>query len=269
LQASGTGLPPNAVRRTQKIRSARAESLVDPPSLGQNPRYPMNPAPVLLPSSAILLAASRQADPMGALAVAVAVAGLFVALLLVVRRLQRQTCERLAALASRLGLELRRQPARFGFEPTPTVEGRYRDRLVRFFTYTTGSGKSRHTWCAVSAALTAPRAFTLELCPENFITRLATALGMQDLQVGDPEFDRAFIVRSNDPAYAAAALLPEIRAKLLARCPRTTCGALTIKGGEVRFCENGSFDRQEQLDRFAAMLEVLCDLADVAEVYPT
>ena len=233
----------------------------------------MNPAPVLCPASSILLAASRpgggQQDPRVVLVIAASFVGLFVAGLLLVRRAQRQTCERLAALASRLGLELRRQPVRFGFEPTPTVEGQHRDRLVRFFTYTTGSRKSRMTWSAVSAALTSPRTFTLELCPENFITRLVTASGMQDIQVGNPEFDRAFIVRSNDPAYAAAALLPEIRAKLLAQCPRTTCGALTIKGGEARYTETGSFDRQEQIDRFAAMLEILCELAEVAEVYPT
>ena len=48
---------------------------------------------------------------------------------------------------------------------------------------------------------------------------------MQDIRVGDPAFDQAFIVRSNDPAYAAAALLPEIRARLLAERPRRRLAA--------------------------------------------
>jgi hypothetical protein len=235
---------------------------------------PMNPTPVLFSASSMLVAASQtsggQADPKVALIAAASFAGLFVVLLLTVRHLQRLTRERLAALATRLGLELRRQPVRFGFEPIPAVEGRHRDRLVRFFTYTTGSGKSRRTWSAVSAALTAPRTFTLELCPENFLTRfvLVTTLGMQDIQLGDPEFDRAFIVKSNDPSYAAAALMPEIRAQLLARDRRAVSWQLTIKGGEVRYAENGSFDSQKQVDRFAEMLEIVGELAEVAEVYP-
>jgi hypothetical protein len=183
------------------------------------------------------------------------------------RRQQRKTLELLAALAERLHLELRRQPAKFGFEPAPTVAGRHRDRQVRFFTYTTGSGKNRTTWCAVAAAIAGAPGLTLELWPENFVFRIATALGMQDIPVGDPEFDRAFIVKSNDPAYAAAALLPEIRRRLLDERPRGVYGRLVIKDGEVAYAENGGFDQAAKVDRFARMLEAACDLAEVAEVY--
>ncbi len=182
-------------------------------------------------------------------------------------RQQRKSRELLGALAARLGLELRRQPAKFGFEPPPTVEGRYRSRQVRFFTYTTGSGKSRTTWSAVTAAVSGATGFTLELCPENFIMRIGTALGMQDITVNDPVFDPAFIIKSNDPAYAAAALLPEIRTRLLEEKGRGAHGALAIKEGEVRYSELGAFSQEAQMGRFARLLEVACDLAEVAEVY--
>ncbi len=182
-------------------------------------------------------------------------------------RQQRKARDLLAVLAARLGLELRRQPARFGFEPTPTVEGRHRGRPVRFFSYTTGSGKSRSTWCAVAATVNGASGFTLELCPENFIYRIATSLGMQDIKINDPAFDPAFIVKSNDPAYAAAALLPEIRTRLLDERQRGAHGALAVKDGEVRYSEMGSFGQAAQVDRLARLLEVACDLAEVAEVY--
>jgi hypothetical protein len=180
---------------------------------------------------------------------------------------QRRAREQLAGLARRLGLELRRQEAKLGFEPPPTVAGRHRNRAVRFFNYTTGSGKSSTTWSAVAAALDGAGGFNLELFPENFVTRIATALGLQDIRVGDPAFDQAFIVRSNDPAYAAAALLPEIRARLLAERPRGARGHLAIKDGEVRYAEAGAFDDEARVTRLAGMLEVVCDLAEVAEVY--
>jgi hypothetical protein len=183
------------------------------------------------------------------------------------RRQQRKTRETMAGVAGRLGLELRRQPARFGFEAPPTVEGRYRDRQVRFFNFTTGSSKSRTTWSAVSAAIGSATGFTLELAPENLLSRIGIALGMQDIKVGDPEFDRAFVVRSNDAAYAAAALLPEIRARLLSERKQGARGHLTVKAGEARYAEVGAFADAARIDRLAGMLEVICDLAEVAEVY--
>jgi hypothetical protein len=194
----------------------------------------------------------------------------FIGLIIVlVRWQQRKTLANLTMLASRLGLELKRQPAKLGFEPSPTVEGRYRGRPVRFFNYTTGSGKNRRAWSAVSAAVPGAGAFTLELAPENPFTRLVIALGMQDIQLGDPTFDRAFIVRSNDAAAAAAALLPEIRTRLLATFPRLTGGELSVKGGEVRYAEVGGLGDAASVARLADMLEIACDLAEVAEVYQT
>ena len=184
-----------------------------------------------------------------------------------VQKQQRKAREQLAGIARRLGLELRSQAAKLGFEPPPTVAGRHRDRAVRFFNYTTGSGKSSTTWSAVAASVGGAGDFSLELFPENFLTRIATALGLQDIRVGDPAFDQAFIVRSNDPAYAAAALLPEIRARLLAERPHGARGHLAIKDGEVRYAEAGAFDNEARVTRLAGMLEVVCDLAEVAEVY--
>jgi len=180
---------------------------------------------------------------------------------------QRKAREQLAGLARRFGLELLRQKAKLGFEPPPTVAGRYRSRPVRFFNYTTGSGKSRTTWSAVTAAVGGAGGLTLELFPENFLTRIGTALGMQDIRVGDPAFDQAFMIKSNDPAYAAAALLPEIRARLLTERQRGARGHLTIKNGEVRYAEMGAFDNEARVTRLAEMLEPACDLAEVAEVY--
>jgi len=187
--------------------------------------------------------------------------------LLAARRRKRKTRENLAGLASRLGFEVKRKPAKFGFEPPPTVEGRYRDRPVRFFNYTTGSGKSQTNWSAVSAGIGNDSGFTLELAPENFLTRIAAALGMQDIKVGDPDFDRAFLVRSNNAAYATAALLPEIRARLLSKLKQRAIGTLTVRAGVVRNAEVGGFDDAARVDRLAGLLDVICDLADVAEVY--
>jgi hypothetical protein len=90
---------------------------------------------------------------------------------------------------------------------------------------------------------------------------------MQDITIGDPVFDRSFLIRSNNAAYAAAALLPEIRARLLSKREQGSLGQLTVKAGVVRDAEIGAFDDAARVDRMAGMLEVICDLAEVAEVY--
>jgi hypothetical protein len=164
-------------------------------------------------------------------------------------------------------LELRRQRARFGFEAPPTVEGRYHDRPVRFFNFATGSGKSQTTWSAVSATIGDTSDFTLELASANFLSRIVIARSLPDIKVGDPEFDRAFVVRSNDAAHATAALLPEIRAHLLRERELGALGHLTVKGGVVRDAEVGAFDNAARVDRLAGMLEVICDLAKAVEIY--
>ena len=184
------------------------------------------------------------------------------------RARQRKASEQLAGLARRFALEFRQETPKFGLAPPPTVAGRYRNRAVRFFNYTTGSGKSRTTWSAVPAVVGGAGDFTLELFPENFFTRIGATLGLQDIRVGDPAFDRAFTIKSNHPDRAAAALLPEIRARLLAERANGARGHLTIKAGEVRYAEVGEFDDDARAGRLAGMLEAACDLAEVAEVFP-
>lgn len=228
--------------------------------------------PAAPPLPALLVLAARSTGggpptPLFLLLFAVVFVGFVTLLIWSARRQQRLAREQLAALAARFSLELRRQPAKLGFEPLPTVAGPHRGRQVRFFNYSTGSGKNRTDWSAVAAAVGGTGGFTLELSPENFVTRIATTFGMQDLRIGDPAFDPLFVVKSNDPVYVAAALLPEIRARLVAERGRGALGHLTVKDGEVRYAEIGSFSVAARAARLGEMLDVACDLAEVAEVY--
>jgi len=232
----------------------------------------MNPCVAPSDFAAVLLAASRGGHPASPLFFPVML-GLFAVFFVFAIRMagvqQRKTRVQLAALAARLGLEVREAPTTgvLGLKPTPTVEGRHRNRAVRFFTYTTSSGKSQTHWCAVAAAAAGAGGFTLDLFPQNFLTHIGVALGMQDIRVGDPAFDPLFVVKSNDTAYTQAALLPELRARLVAERGRGARGHLSVKGGEVRYAEMGFFSQEAQVARLADMLEIVCDLAEVAEVY--
>jgi len=236
------------------------------------PLETMNPCVPPPAIAALFLATSRGGHPAPAWVPLLILPVFLVVATLGIRaaiRQQRQARERMAALADQLHLEFR-QPApvgTFGIRPPPTVEGTHRGRPVRFFTYTTGSGKNQQHWGAVAAAAAGAGSFTLDLFPQNFLTHLGVALGMQDIQVGDPAFDPLFVVKSNDPAYAAAALLPELRARLVAERKRGALGHLSVKDGEVRYAEIGGFGQATRVARLTEMLELVCDLAEVADVY--
>ena len=184
------------------------------------------------------------------------------------RRQTGRANDSLAGAASRLNLTLNRKPPVLGlFESIATVAGPYRGRNVRFFNYTTGSGKSRTSWSAVAATCSGGAPFSLELATENFLTRLGEKLGMQDIKTGDPAFDQTFVVQSSDPNYAAAALLPEISANLLAQRQAGARGTWRIKDGEVRYSEIGSFGDAGRTERLAAAIETICYLAEIADIY--
>ena len=191
------------------------------------------------------------------------------AALLLGRRQARRASENLTELARALGLRCAQRPPVLGFLPAlPTVDGERGGRAVRFFTYTTGSGKSRQTWQACGVRCENPQGLTFQLGTQNALSRLGTLLGMQDVQVGDAAFDQRFVVKTSDPEFLRAALLPEVRTSLL-ECwgSRATGAHVKLAGNEVVYAENGGFAEVAVIERMKAVVEPLLALAALPEVY--
>ena len=192
-----------------------------------------------------------------------------VAALLLGRRQARRAGENLTALARALGLRCTQKPPVLGvFAALPTVEGERGGRVVRFFTFTTGSGKSRQTWQACGVRCENPQGLTFQLGTQNALSRLGVLLGMQDVEVGDAAFDQRFVVKTNAPDFLRAALLPEVRAALLECWGSRAAGAhVKLAGNEVVYAENGSFSDAAVVARMKAVIEPLLALAALPEVY--
>ena len=191
------------------------------------------------------------------------------AALLLGRRQARRTSENLAELARALGLRCAERPPLLGVFPLPpTVDGERGGRAVRFFTFTTGSGKSRQTWQACGVSCENPHGLTFQLGTQNALSRLGILLGMQDVQVGDAAFDERFVVKTNAPEFLRAALLPEVRTALLQCWGSHAAGAhVKLAGNEVVYAENGSFADTAVVGRMKAVVEPLLALAALPEVY--
>jgi hypothetical protein len=109
------------------------------------------------------------------------------------RRDREKTRANLQALADRLGLQLTVPMS--PFSEGWAVSGPMQGHAVRFWTYTTGSGKSRQTWCAVGVRPPAHAGLRFEIQRQNLGTKVMEWFGAKEIQLGDAMFDRAWFIQ--------------------------------------------------------------------------
>lgn len=178
---------------------------------------------------------------------------------------QRRIVGRMTALAGRQGLAVVAD-GRAWLGGHPRAEGQRRGRPVRFWSYVTGSGKSRRQWVAVGAAPRPPARLTFELQPQGLGTRIAEFFGAREITVGDAAFDTAWFVRTNAPESFGLLLLPEIRSRLVALRAAGGRGTVKLEDGWIRYSEEGHFGQDKVVARLEQVLPALEDLADAVEV---
>lgn len=73
----------------------------------------------------------------------------------------------------------------------------------------------KYPFTRLRAAYLNPERFRFHVYKGNFFNQLPTLLGAQDVQIGEPDFDRAFIVKATDEEKIRLLLTPQLRALLL------------------------------------------------------
>ncbi len=186
-------------------------------------------------------------------------------------RQSKLAADHVQRLAEALGLEFVTKPPVWGlFYTEPRARGQIRGRLVEIFPFATGAGKSRVQWCGVSAAVSAGDGLTFHLRRQGFGTKFMELFGAREIQVGDAEFDADWFIQTNQPEFFAAALLPELRAKITAFVRELGVQArgmeFKLEAGIVRYAEMGGFTNGDSCNRCQRAVGIVCDLAEVAEV---
>ena len=72
--------------------------------------------------------------------------------------------------------------------------------------YSTSDGEHTTSYTRMRAPLKNPGAFELNIYPEGMFGKLQKAFGAQDVEIGVPDFDRLFVIWSNDASKARAVL---------------------------------------------------------------
>lgn len=197
--------------------------------------------------------------------------GLFIVFLLKFGAAQsRKALESFNRLAARLGLTPEPAKLKLGFWSGGEANGELRGKRARLYSYTTGSGKSRTVWCAVAVQPRQTGGLTFSLTPQGLGSKVAELFGAKEITVGDPAFDKAWFIRTNQPEFFAAALLPELRTRLAAAIegqPHPWQPSVKLEKGAVIYAEAGAFNHAGRCERLFRMADILCDFADIAEVH--
>ena len=152
------------------------------------------------------------------------------------------------------------------------VVAHVKDWTLTLDTYTISRGKSSATFTRMRAPFVNADGFRFTIYRKGFFSELGKKLGMQDLEVGVPDFDRDFIIKGSDEARLRALFMDAKLRDLIAAQPSIRLEVVDDEGwfgaqfpdgvDELRFHVPGVLKNLDQLkllfELFAAVLNRLC-----------
>lgn len=144
------------------------------------------------------------------------------------------------------------------FDPTSrSFRGTLNGRAVTVAEAAQGSNSSYDYFVRITVPTTAT--MTLELLPQRggFVPSF-----VEDVKLGDPEFDRTFIVRASDPDAARRVLTPERRARYAEWAISGWLWELRVREGQVRFAGGEGLFRKDQVEKTLVLLQAMVELAE-------
>ena len=170
---------------------------------------------------------------------------------------QRRIMSAWGEVANRTGLQLEQQTT-LGI-PRGHLVGHYRGSPALMETYTVGSGRHRRTYTRVVIQINNRVNGKLAIYQETIFSQLGKALGMQDIQTGDEELDKRFILKGQPENFALSVLNSvNLRQALL----QTRAPNVHLEGNSLRHSEQGVVTDPE---RTQAVLELLSQIAEGVE----
>ena len=143
----------------------------------------------------------------------------------------------------------------------PELKGEFRQRPIRLYIEKSGMQGQRTTFSVVDLAVRNPTNSELEISslanPWTFVGKM---LHTKDVKIGDPEFDKRFVIKSNPPDFAVK-LLAEARLQMAIReIPHEF--RIHLTGSSLVYAREAVEDNAEFLTK---LFNTLSDLADRLE----
>lgn len=211
--------------------------------------------PVTISASTLMSMSSIDLDtimPLLLILVLVAFMAIFIAVAYWSRQRHNRAWE---DFATRTGLAF--EPGRF--LGAPRVSGAYRGHPLLVDTYTVHHGKSSTTYARIALGLNRPTGLSLTLYNEGVFASLGKILGGQDIQTGDAELDRRFIIKGQ-PEQAIRTLF--LTGGWTQKLQAARAVHLEVDSQSVRFRTTGVI---RDVDYLQSLLDMVSTLADAIE----
>ena len=181
-----------------------------------------------------------------------------------------------------LSQEIRAEFVGGGFWKGNKVQAHVGPWTITLDTYTVSDGHSSTTFTRMRAPYVNPEGFRFTIYRKGFFSDLGKFLGMQDIEVGDFEFDEAFIIKGNDEGKLCGLFAnPKIR-QMIQDQPKIRLEVKDSEGwfgpkfpenvDELHFQVVGVIKDVERLkalfDLFAAVLDQLCRIGSAYKQEP-
>jgi hypothetical protein len=147
----------------------------------------------------------------------------------------------------------------------PSITGYYRKRLVQIWMHTTRRGRNKVTYTAIRAQCKKPPGFHMAIGREGILGKVAKAFGKQDIIIGDEEFDKMFLVRSNNESLARSVFPIGLRHKIVELGKKHSDFAFQVKDDGPYFEKAVMLVDAEKVQWFRQVLDVLCEVAERVE----
>lgn len=163
------------------------------------------------------------------------------------------------------------------------IEVRHGNWALTLDTFTQSYGNSMVTYTRMRTPFVNPSAFRFRIYKEGFFSSIGKALGGQDIEVGDPDFDGSFIIKGTDEERVRLLFQNQRIRSLILALPHVSMEIRAHEGvmgpafaddeDELYFMVPGVLKDMEQLkilfDLFSEVLDTMVKSGMASDVPPT
>ncbi|HTE06810.1 MAG TPA: DUF3137 domain-containing protein [Planctomycetota bacterium] len=163
-----------------------------------------------------------------------------------------------------LAAELDAEYAPGGFFKSGAVRLAHGEWTLTLDTYVVSTGKTVIVFTRMRAPYVNPGGFRFNIYRRGFFSDLAKRFGMQDIEIGHPDFDRDFIIKSSDEGKVKRLLADGRLRSLIALQPQIH---LEVKDREGRFGPDFPEDTDELCFHVTGVIKDVPRLKQLFELF--
>lgn len=141
----------------------------------------------------------------------------------------------------------------------PSYNTTYNRRPLRISLRQSRHGRQNKTYSQFQMNVNDPT-FEFVITHQHFLDNIGKLLGMQDIEIGDDAFDKAFVIKTTSRERFIDVFNFEIRMDLISNQSEGG-GTLRLSGGTLSYEIIGSFQSESFNNQFASMIEIAANIA--------